>query len=238
METVLVAEDDTIQRDLLVRAMAKYAQRFQVIAVSDGEKAIQAIQQTPIDLLITDIYMPRINGLVLLAYVNTYHPRIPCFVITAYGTSRLQAKMPRDVLRFFHKPIIPQDLAQAVVLALDRCKKENPEKGISVVSFLKLIDMEQMTCRFEVTTSQGQSGFMRFDNGALCDARYGELEGEAAALGLIAAQMGTYRFTSVGDSTSCRIQTDLDQLVRNVFAAKDIETPTVAEPLCQEKKAN
>lgn len=236
MQTVLLAEDDRIQRELIVRALSKHADRFEVIAVDDGDEAIKAMKRTQVDLLITDICMPRINGLVLLAYTNTYHPNLPCFVISSYGTSRLRAKIPPDVLRFFHKPVKLADLVQSVVVALDRCKKkESPDKGISVVSFLKLIDMEQMTCRFEVTTAAGTNGFMLFENGVLWDAGYGELEGEAAALALIAAEMGTYRFGVTTEGAPRRIHTDLDQLVNTVFGNKSLDPEAPAHPGCSEE---
>ena len=101
MDKVLLAEDDIDQLLLLTSKLKKYSDKFEVIPVSDGKEAIDVLKEEQVSLVVTDIQMPRMNGMMVLAYVHTFLPSVPCFVITAYGTSRLREKLPKDILRFF-----------------------------------------------------------------------------------------------------------------------------------------
>ena len=120
MHKVIIAEDDTEQLVRIAAGLKKYEDNFEIVPVRDGKEAIDVLQQDSVSLVVTDIQMPRMNGMLLLAYVHTYHPEIPCIVITAYGTSRLKSKIPKDTLRFFRKPFEVEDLAHAIMAGLRR----------------------------------------------------------------------------------------------------------------------
>ncbi len=146
MKSILVAEDDPILWRILEKTFITYAENFEFVLVQDGYEAMNLLRTEPVDLVVTEIQMPHMTGLVLLAYINTYHPSIPCMVITSYSTSRLKSKVPSGVLRFFQKPFKADDLAQAVVAALERDYPAQTKDGISVVGFLNMIEMEQISC--------------------------------------------------------------------------------------------
>ena len=86
MKIVLIAEDDRILSARLTTYMGKYDDQLDVIAVDNGKKALEVLKRRQISLLITDIQMPEMDGLELLAYINLHHPVLPCFVMTAHGT--------------------------------------------------------------------------------------------------------------------------------------------------------
>ncbi|MBU0988280.1 MAG: response regulator [Proteobacteria bacterium] len=224
MHKVLIAEDDTVQMVRFIRILEKYRDNFEVITARDGKEAIDVLKQEPVSLVVTDIQMPRMNGLVLLAYVHTYHPNIPCIVITAYGTARLKYKLPRDILRIFQKPFDVNDLAYAIMAALEQKDASGDVQGISIVSFLNLIEMEQNSCIFEIKPQNKSAGAMYFENGILYDAEFGDLTGEAAALELISAKIESYRFKSIPQEKGPRrIKAELSDLIRNAlgFASED-----------------
>jgi CheY-like chemotaxis protein len=224
MDKVLIADDDRILLMRLAQGLASYSDKFKAILVKDGKEAIHALKQEPISLLVTDIQMPRLNGIILLAYVHTYHPRIPCIVTTAYGTSRLKAKLPKDVLRFIQKPFDIDDLAQVIMAALERNLPFENAEGISVVSFLNMIELEQISCIFEIQSVDKPAGTLYFENGVLYDAKCGDISGEAAALELIARKMSTYQFKDLPqEKLSVQIKTDLHELIRNAVI-DDLET--------------
>ena len=111
MDKVLIVEDDRIHLKRLITILGKHQDKFEVVPAGDGQEAIDILEEQPISVLVTDIQMPRVDGLVLLAYVNEHHPKLPCLVMTAYGTPQMKAKLPKDLLRFFHKPFDIEDLA-------------------------------------------------------------------------------------------------------------------------------
>ena len=218
MDKVLLAEDDIDQLMLLTSKLRKYSDKFEVIPVSDGKEAIDMLKEEQISLVVTDIQMPRMNGMMVLAYVHTFLPSVPCFVITAYGTSRLREKLPKDILRFFQKPFDIDDFSHAIIAALEGKEDLKDVKGISLLSILDLIQMEETTCMFEVEAPTGPSGVMYFKDGILYDATCGDLTGEAAALELISGEFANYRFKFSHElEVPRRIKTDLQDLIHNVI---------------------
>ncbi|MFC1859206.1 response regulator [Thermodesulfobacteriota bacterium] len=218
MHKVLIAEDDTDQLNLIMKRLEKYREKFEVVPVRDGQEAIDVLKEEQISLVVTDIQMPRMNGMILLAYVHTYHPSIPSFVITAYGTSRLRSKLPKDLLRFFQKPFDVDDLASAIIAALERNEINEDARGISLLDFLDLIRMEETSCIFEIKSSGKPTGYMYFENGVLYDARSGELRAEPAALELIARKDASYGFDfDPPKEIHRKIKTELDELIRNAL---------------------
>jgi CheY-like chemotaxis protein len=224
MDKVLIADDDRILLKRLTKGLGNYSDKFKAILVKDGKEAINVLKQEPVSLLVTDIQMPRLNGIILLAYVHTYHPSTPCIVTTAYGTSRLKAKLPKDVLRFIQKPFDVNNLAQVIMAALERHVPRENAEGISVVSFLNMIELEQISCIFEIQSPDKPTGTLYFENGVLFDAKSGDIGGEAAALELIARNMSTYKFKVLPqEKLSVQIKTGLHELIRNAVI-DDLET--------------
>ena len=54
------------------------------MVLENGEKALEIIRSKKIDLVLTDIKMPEMDGLTLASLVNQYHPGIPVVVMTGY----------------------------------------------------------------------------------------------------------------------------------------------------------
>ncbi|MDF1594156.1 MAG: response regulator [Desulfobacterales bacterium] len=213
MDKVLIAEDDRIHLKRMSKVLGKYNDKFEVVEAVDGQEAIDILKEQPVSVLVTDIQMPRVDGLVLLAYVNEHHPNLPCLVMTAYGTPQMKAKLPKDLLRFFHKPFIIEDLARAVIDILGQNVSDEAFHGISLESFLHIIEMEQISCMLEMESSAKTPGVMYFKNGILYDAVCKNLKGEPAALELIPQKMETFRFKILPAKDGVRrIQTSLTDL--------------------------
>jgi CheY-like chemotaxis protein len=222
MNQVLVVEDDADQMNRIIKILEKYRDTFMVLPARDGKDAIDILNQETVSLVVTDIQMPRLNGLILLAYVHTYFPSTPCIVMTAYGTSRLKSKLTKDTLRFFQKPFDVHDLANAIIIALDRDDTEASAEGISIISFLNLIEMEKTTCILEIITEGNPPGRMYFVDGILYDAECGGMTGEAAALEIISWKKITpgFDFSSRMEHPR-KIKSELHDLIRNVLGPGD-----------------
>jgi DNA-binding response OmpR family regulator len=80
---VLVAEDDVPLANFLQRGLKN--DQYSVDLAHDGEAALQAISQNPYDLLVTDLNLPKLDGIGLLKQVRATTSRLPILVLTARG---------------------------------------------------------------------------------------------------------------------------------------------------------
>jgi len=219
MDKVLITEDDRIHLKRMITILGKYKDKFEVVPAVDGQEAIDILREQPISVLVTDIQMPRVDGLVLLAYVNEHHPKLPCLVITAYGTPQMRARLPKDLLRFYRKPFDIEDLARAIIDILGKDTGEDALHGISLESFLHIIEMEQISCLLEIESSSKAPGMLFFKNGILFDAECNKLKGEEAALELIPQKIETFCFKVLPvKDVPRRIQTSLTDLFHKALA--------------------
>ena len=218
MPKVLIAEDDPILTRRLERVLERHRDRFELRLVQDGRAAVDLLKRDNADLLITDIQMPEMDGLELLAYVRQHHPVIPCIVMTGYGTPELRRRLPKDLLYFIKKPFDIEKLATLILNVLERDIPQGMIYGISVLSFLTMIQLERKTCLFEVSMPDKPAGLLYFDRGVLFDAVAGTLKGEAAAVSLITAEKAAFRFRPLpAKPLSRRIEKDLEQLISDTF---------------------
>jgi CheY-like chemotaxis protein len=110
--TILLVEDEPDVRSFLARALARVAPNATVRAVCDGVEALEAIAQSPPDLIVSDHRMPRMTGLELLANVRAQWPT-PFIMISADVTVQSQAQT-HGVSAFLAKPISLSELRMAI----------------------------------------------------------------------------------------------------------------------------
>jgi len=125
-EKILIAEDEKDVRDICVRVLSR--QDYQVTAVESGLLAIEAASQEPFDILLTDIKMPRMDGLETAQKVMALHPDIVCIVMTGFGTMDTAIKaLQLGIDEFLVKPFTPDMLTTAVAKVVEkvRLRREN-----------------------------------------------------------------------------------------------------------------
>ncbi|MCP4692548.1 MAG: response regulator, partial [Desulfobacterales bacterium] len=197
MDVILIAEDDEKFQKILGIGLKKYEDKFKVVTTGNGEEAVEALKRESISLLVTDLLMPKMDGLQLLAYMNEHHPETPCIVMTAHGTPRIKKKLQEDVLSYIEKPFKPDDLARVILPALDKGVPGGALRGISIASFLQMIEMEEKTCLIEVEDPAKKRGIFYCKKGALYDALCGESKGVDAALEIISMENLKIRFKNL-----------------------------------------
>ncbi len=83
VSTVLVVEDDAALREALSDTLA--LARYQVVEATDGESALALLAERSVDLVLSDVQMPGMDGHTLLRRVKSVRPGIPFILMTAYG---------------------------------------------------------------------------------------------------------------------------------------------------------
>ncbi|MFC1811683.1 response regulator [Thermodesulfobacteriota bacterium] len=222
MDTILIVDDSVMLINYLEDAFIKYEDRFSFITANDGLEAIEIIKNKPISLLVTDLQMPRIDGLGLLAYTNKYYPNIPCIVMSAHGSPKIKETLQTDILQFIEKPFTADQLAEIIISALNMDLPDGSLTGISIASFLQMVEMEQKTCLCEVESAENPKGFFYFKGGELYHAVYGGLKGEEAAMKMIHIENPTINFRKPPDrKISRKIHKDLTGLILESMKRKD-----------------
>lgn len=222
MHSVLIAEDDAILLRRLEKAFEDYSGQVQVIKATNGQAAIDALSKQAISLMITDIQMPEVDGLELLAHVASNYPVVRCLVMTAYDSEELQRELPADLLRFFRKPLDPAAVAAAAMELLGRNVPRGVIRGISVASFLFMISLEKKTCLLEVRGAEDKKGLIYFENGELFDASFHGLKGEAAAIEIINLAEAAFYFRNFPDRpVARRIGASIQDIIAAAKARKE-----------------
>ena len=109
MQRVLIVDDEENTRIGLVKLLAQ--EGYDAKAVADGFEALEYLKGGRIDLVITDINMPGMNGLVFLRELNQTYPEIKVVMITAYGgVGSYLESMNLGALEYLHKPVKLKDL--------------------------------------------------------------------------------------------------------------------------------
>jgi len=84
MKQVLIVDDEKNLLASLREGFSDHAGEFALVTAENGAKATVILKSMPIDLVITDLRMPVMDGFELLAYMSKYHPELPTIVMTAH----------------------------------------------------------------------------------------------------------------------------------------------------------
>ncbi len=131
-ETILVVEDDASIRKVIKRSLT--SRGYEVIMAGDGEQALEALRHhaNEVDLVISDLIMPRMDGVTLYEQHVTVGNPVPFLFISGYGEQdpRIEALLAEGV-PILHKPWSVQGLCDTVRTVLNR---STDSKGVDSVS--------------------------------------------------------------------------------------------------------
>jgi two-component system cell cycle sensor histidine kinase/response regulator CckA len=114
---ILVAEDEPVVRNLIGLMLSK--EGYAVLTGNDGQEALEVCEKFkhPIHLLLTDVEMPRMNGLALAERVREQRPEIK--IVMMSGTTRMTILTENTPDAFLSKPFIPPTLLQCLKKVLE-----------------------------------------------------------------------------------------------------------------------
>ena len=232
MDKVLIVDDSEQLLDLLRRIQNDYKDEFELILVNSGTKAMAVLKEMPIDLVVTDLIMPQVDGLTLLTHINERYPDVLCIAMTGYATENVVRMPPDNLLQLLKKPFDVQNLIAVIRKGLKTEPAAGTMRGIAVASFLQLLELDQKSCALEVTLASGQQGSFFFKEGILYDATFGSLAGKEAAIAMISSGEKP-RFTlkpAAEQDIPRRITCRLMELLLQAAQKKDESTATAPEP--------
>jgi CheY-like chemotaxis protein len=132
MKKILVADDDRATRLMLSNLLAEAG--FKVTVAVDGAAALKKLRSDKFDLLLTDVWMPGMNGLELLARLREQPDRPRTVVMTSDDTPEVMLRAVREqAYQYLKKPLDPKTAVEVVKDALSAKPSSSPIEVISAV---------------------------------------------------------------------------------------------------------
>ncbi len=189
--SILIVDDDPEQ----VWALGRYFTRagFSVTTCGDGAEAISVLESRNFDTVITDIQMPRLNGLALVDWLRTNRSATRVVVITAFGGPAIRhLSITKGAILYLEKPVDPDLLAEA----LSSTKEETAFSGsidkIDILDYLQLMMLTGRQVVLEVSSKDGKQGLVYIDDGSVKHATCQHLEGEEALFECLGFKGGSF----------------------------------------------
>jgi len=108
-ETVVVVDDDPVLLDFIEEVISFYG--YSTIMASSGNEALKLSENKKIDLLVTDIMMPGMNGIDLAKKFAVSHPETKILFMSGYVCPSLAHQgIPESECAFLQKPFVPKTL--------------------------------------------------------------------------------------------------------------------------------
>ncbi|MGC9397756.1 MAG: response regulator [Anaerolineae bacterium] len=155
--TVLVVDDEAFVRKSLDTLLS--AHEYNVLKASEAKEALQIMESQLIDLVITDLRMPGIDGLTLLKEIKRRSPKTPVVMLTGQGSMEVVIQALRQgVADFMTKPYDPDDLLNIVRREMQHARRwaqqEKPPMALGLYlsdEDLESIETKLATLRAELS---------------------------------------------------------------------------------------
>jgi len=113
---VLIVDDEMNIRKVLAAMLKR--EGYEATMAADGEQALAVLSRTPVDVVVTDLVMPKLGGMELLKRVSTEFPDVPVIVITAHGSvDSAVAALKAGAFDYITKPFEQDELKKVIAKA-------------------------------------------------------------------------------------------------------------------------
>jgi len=180
---ILIVDDDPTMLHLLAKGLAVDQSRYQVLCAGSGREAIHIMERIRVSMIVSDVKMPGMSGLDLLAHVRQWFPDIQVVLMTGEPYTESDPEIVKSgCLRFLTKPIDIQHLRQLIVREMTAREGEG---FTGTLKNIQLADLIQMCCNAEITTAirvyhDSGHGTIYLQDGAIVHAEQAELAGPDA----------------------------------------------------------
>ncbi len=184
MKKVLVVDDDHGFLLSLQDMCRERVDIFEVVTAGNGKEALAVLANQPVDLVVTDLKMPEMDGFELVSRISRLKNSVPVIVMTAFGTPEMEDRlMDLGAFQYIEKPVDFELLLQKIKDGLAAGAKGHVS-GVSLSSFLQLLELDRKTCTI-MARAGARVGLLFFKNGSLINAYADPLTGLDAAFEII-----------------------------------------------------
>lgn len=222
-KVVLVVDDGELFLRTVADGFRAHAGRVELLTAHNGREALEILASRPVDLVVTDLKMPEMDGFELLASMSQSYPHTPAVVMTAFGTPDIERRLRGlGVAHYLEKPLNFGSLARRVFEML-AVTASGTVQGITLPSFLQLIQNDRKSCVLRIT-ALGTEGRLTFVSGELVDASTAELTGENAALEIVCWDEARIEIQPVAKDINHTVKLSLTAILMEGIRQKDERT--------------
>lgn len=223
---ILLVDDEKLSLEMVTELLLVSFPSVEVLTAGDGVEALEILDGHEVDLLITDLAMPRLDGLGLLTRVAGRGLTFPIVVMTAFGRSDIEQSVRNLGGIFYLEKPIDLDLLIVTIerlLVADRSERTR----LSLRGFAQFVANQHKTGTLEVRAQGDLSGCLYFANGLLIEAITEGITGEAAALEILTWDEVVLHFAARAQGPAPAITRPLGELAVEAARRRDKTTQPV-----------
>lgn len=123
---ILIVEDEATLAFFLAHSLMSEAEDYEVLTSQDAETAMARMKEKPFDVLISDIVLPRMDGLSLLRQTRKKWPQTKIILMTAYGSPEIKNRASQmGAFAYIEKPFVYDKMRNLVLRALEESEKHS-----------------------------------------------------------------------------------------------------------------
>lgn len=197
---ILIVDDEEDLTWGLSRSLRKENALFEVACANSGAEAMLYLAESRFDLVISDIQMPKMNGLELVLEIRKKYPGTKIIIMTAYGSPEMEEKVHRrGDFGYIEKPFEINNLKKLILETITEPKEsfEGHLVNIKLEDIISMYCLNQNTAELSVTNGR-ENGAVYFRNGEIVHAKCKNLIGEPALFRMLKWKRGNFK-TTLGD---------------------------------------
>jgi CheY-like chemotaxis protein len=194
---ILLVDDDPDLLALYKEILSQLASRPEIHTATSGARAIAILEAEPIRLLISDLKMPKMDGLQVLSIVRRKYPQLRTVVLTSVVDEQFRSRVyALGVDLYWQKPASEPEI-KMFLECLESLLGREAEQGFRGVQSKSLVDIIQLECISQSSsvlriTNGPHTGKIWINGGELIDAEVDELRGEPASQKILSWKAGNF----------------------------------------------
>src|SRR5436309_5561145 len=200
METthkILLLDDDPDLLDMYREIISQLPSRPEIFTANSGSRAMAMLEANDFRLLISDLKMPKMDGLQVLSIVRRKYPQLRTVVLTSVVDEQFRSRVyALGVDLFWHKPGTEQEI-KLFLECLESLLGRETEGGFRGVQSKSLVDIIQLECISQSSsvlriTNGPWTGKIWIQEGEIIDSETQDLSGEPAFTKILSWKAGSF----------------------------------------------
>ncbi len=190
---ILVVDNDPITKLIITEFLME--KEFNVYTATSVFEGSEVLQETFIDLVITELEMPEVNGVEFLFWINKYSPRTQVIITTSSESPEIKSFVKQHgAIKFFVKPLVLEELYQFIKSTMVGNSFSGQVKFIGLYDFIKILIHSNQQKLITVNNLETEDkGLIYIEDGRVIHSLYtGNFDGEEAYFKILKIKNGIF----------------------------------------------